>query len=63
MSPDKEWFGPTICRVERTFVDGTLVRVTLEPIANDQTVELSDGAEFVTVLSGVPIAPLSVWES
>lgn len=58
----KEWFGPTICRVERTLVDGLLVRVTLEPIGNDQTVELTEGAEFVAVLSGIPIAPLSVWE-
>jgi hypothetical protein len=57
------WIGPTLCRVYREEVDGQLVRILLEPIADEQTVELSGGDQFVTVLSKVPLVPLSVWET
>lgn len=53
----------TLCRVSFVKVGGDLVQVLLEPLANDQTVELNEsGNKFVTVLSKVPLAPLSVWE-
>ncbi len=55
--------GPILCRVERTYVDNELVRVTLEPIAREDVVELGVATEFVTVMSQVPLAPLSVWPS
>lgn len=36
-------------RVRRTEVDGELVAVSLELIRDSDVVELSDGAEFVTL--------------
>ena len=54
-------YGPTLCRVERTYVDNKLIRVTLEPITPEDTVELGKTAEFVTVMSLVPLTPLSIW--
>ena len=53
--------GPTLCRVERTYVDEELIRVTLEPVDSEDVVELGKVTEFVTVMSLVPLAPLSVW--
>lgn len=53
--------GPTLCRVERTYVDNELIQVTLEPVSPKQVVELGPEAEFVTVLSTVPLVPLSIW--
>lgn len=56
--------GPFLCRVHREVVGGALVRVTLEPIAPEQTVELgrSGGDEFITVMAKRELAPLSAWE-
>lgn len=46
---------PVLLRVHRDYVGGELVRVTLEPIAPEDVVELHPGAEFVTVLSLRPL--------
>ncbi len=61
---DKFTEGPTLCRVERTYVDEELIRVTLEPVGFEDIVELAalgEVTEFVRVMSLVPLAPLSVW--
>jgi len=53
--------GPTLCRVERTYVDNELIRVTLEPIGPEEVMELDKASEFVTVMSMVPLHPRTVW--